>query len=126
MKNNTTYIKLAAILGALTVVIGAFGAHGLEPVLTRYDHLDTYETAVKYQFYHTLAILLLGVLMRTFQEEKYLKYSVLCFFTGIIIFSGSLYVLSLTNLSWLGAITPLGGLAFILGWIFLFIGVWKK
>ncbi|MEX2592439.1 MAG: DUF423 domain-containing protein [Anditalea sp.] len=123
---NTTYIKLAAILGALAVVIGAFGAHSLEPVLTKNDYLATFETAVKYQFYHTLAILLIGVLIGIYQKNKFLKYSAHSFLAGIIIFSGSLYVLSLTNLTWLGAITPIGGLAFILGWILLFVGVWKK
>lgn len=123
---NPKYIKLAAILGALAVVIGAFGAHGLQPILTKHDRLATFETAVQYHFYHTLAILLVGVVMGTVQSNNLLKYSAHSFLAGIIIFSGSLYVLSVTNLTWLGAITPFGGLAFILGWVFLFIGVWKK
>lgn len=120
------FIKIAAVLGMLAVVIGAFGAHGLELLLARYGREATFETAVKYHFYHTLAIFLVGVLVSTGKENKFLNYSVYCFLSGILVFSGSLYVLSLTNASWLGAVTPFGGLAFILGWIFLFIGAGKK
>lgn len=125
MKKNTFYIKLAAVLGGLAVAIGAFGAHGLEAILTEHGRVDTFETAVKYHFYHTLAILLTGVLMMM-REEKMYKYSANAFLLGIIIFSGSLYTLSLTNLSWLGAVTPFGGLSFIIGWVLLFIGAGKK
>jgi uncharacterized membrane protein YgdD (TMEM256/DUF423 family) len=123
---NTGYIKLAAILGALAVIFGAFGAHALEELLTEYNRIATFETAVKYHFYHALAILFVGVLMATWQENKFLKYSAHFFLSGIVVFSGSLYVLSLTNLTWLGAITPIGGLAFILGWVLLFVGVGEK
>lgn len=123
---NTTFIKLAAVSGILAVAIGAFGAHGLEPTLTKYGRLATFETAVKYHFYHTLAIFLVGILAIVWRQNKYLRYSIYCFLIGIIVFSGSLYVLSLTNATWLGAVTPLGGLAFILGWVFLFIGSGKK
>ena len=123
---NTRYIKLAAVLGFLAVAIGAFGAHGLEPILTKYSRLETFETAVKYHFYHTFAILIVGVLLTIEQENKNLVYSVYSFLAGIVIFSGSLYFMSLTNITWLGAVTPLGGLAFMVGWIFLFIGVKKR
>jgi len=123
---NTRYIKLAAVLGFLAVAIGAFGAHGLEPILTKYSRLETFETAVKYHFYHTFAILIVGVLLTVEQENKKLVYSVYSFLAGIVIFSGSLYFMSLTNITWLGAVTPLGGLAFMLGWIFLFLGVKKR
>lgn len=123
---NTRYIKLAAVLGFLAVAIGAFGAHGLEPILTKYSRLETFETAVKYHFYHTFAILIVGVLLTVEQENKKLVYSVYSFLAGIVIFSGSLYFMSLTNITWLGAVTPLGGLAFMLGWIFLFPGVKKR
>lgn len=115
-------IQTAAVLGMLAVAIGAFGAHGLDSILTRHGRLATFETAVKYHFYHTLAILFAGLLQVQLQENKYLKYSVRSFLAGVIIFSGSLYILSLTNTGWLGAVTPFGGLAFILGWIFLFLG----
>jgi uncharacterized membrane protein YgdD (TMEM256/DUF423 family) len=124
---NKFFIKLAAILGMMAVAIGAFGAHGLESLLIQYGREATFETAVKYHFYHTLAIFLVGVLLlSTGQENKFLSYSVYCFLSGIVVFSGSLYLLSLTNASWLGAVTPIGGVAFILGWIFLFIGAGKK
>ena len=123
---NTRYIKLAAVLGFLAVAIGAFGAHGLEPLLTKYNRLETFETAVKYHFYHTFSILIVGLLLAIEQENKKLVYSAHSFLAGIVIFSGSLYFMSLTNITWLGAVTPLGGLAFMLGWIFLFIGVKKR
>jgi len=115
---------LAGILGAISVGIGAFGAHGLEATLTANGRIETFETAVKYQFYHTLALLLLGILMLQFQHH-YLNYAAYAFTSGIIVFSGSLYVLSLTNMTWLGAVTPIGGLGFILGWVFLVLGVNK-
>jgi uncharacterized membrane protein YgdD (TMEM256/DUF423 family) len=126
MMKDTFYIKLAAILGALAVGIGAFGAHGLEPVLETYNRVDTFETAVKYHFYHTLAILLVGVLLAFGNGHKLLRASAWSFLLGILIFSGSLYVLSVTNITWLGAVTPIGGVAFIVGWILLWMGVSKK
>lgn len=125
MKSNSC-IRLASVLGMLAVAIGAFGAHGLEPLLTEYGREATFETGVKYHFYHTLAILSVGVVMLAGPKNKFLDYSVYFFLAGILVFSGSLYVLSLTNVTWLGAVTPFGGLAFILGWVFLFIGAGKK
>ncbi len=119
-----TILILGGILGVLSVGIGAFGAHGLEATLTANARLETFETAVKYQFYHTLALILLGILMLNVQSN-YFSYAGIAFLVGIVIFSGSLYTLSLTNITWLGAITPIGGLAFILGWIFLILGVSK-
>jgi uncharacterized membrane protein YgdD (TMEM256/DUF423 family) len=126
MMKDIFFIKLAAILGALAVGIGAFGAHGLEPVLETYNRVDTFETAVKYHFYHTLAILLVGVLLAFGNGNKLLRASAWSFLLGILIFSGSLYVLSVTNITWLGAVTPIGGVAFIVGWILLWMGVSKK
>lgn len=126
MMKDTFYIKLAAVLGALAVGIGAFGAHGLEPVLETYNRVDTFETAVKYHFYHTLAILLVGILLAFGNGHKLLRASAWSFLLGILIFSGSLYVLSVTNITWLGAVTPIGGVAFIVGWILLWMGVSKK
>ena len=126
MMKDTFYIKLAAVLGALAVGIGAFGAHGLEPVLQTYNRVETFETAVKYHFYHTLAILLVGMLIAFGKGNKLLRASVWCFLIGILIFSGSLYILSVTNITWLGAVTPIGGLAFIAGWILLAVGAGKK
>ncbi len=117
-------IITAAVLGALSVGIGAFGAHGLESTLTANNRVETFETAVKYQFYHTLALLLLGVLMLNYDQSQF-NVAAICFIVGIAIFSGSLYTLSLTNMTWLGAVTPIGGLAFILGWAYLALGAYK-
>lgn len=119
-----TVLIIAGILGALSVGIGAFGAHALQDTLTANGRLDTFETGVKYQFYHTMALLLLGILMLNF-DQSYFHYAAYAFIAGTIVFSGSLYTLSLTNMTWLGAITPIGGLGFILGWVFLVIGVSK-
>lgn len=113
---------IAGVFGALAVGLGAFGAHGLEATLTANGRLDTYETAVKYQFYHTLALLLLGILMLNLSHD-YFSWGAWSFVIGMVIFSGSLYTLSLTNITWLGAITPIGGLGLILGWVFLILGV---
>ncbi|WP_339608063.1 DUF423 domain-containing protein [uncultured Roseivirga sp.] len=117
-----TVLILAGIFGMLSVAIGAFGAHGLESTLTANNRMDTFETGVKYQFYHTLALFFLGLLMINYQSN-YFGYAAICFVAGILIFSGSLYTLSLTNVTWLGAITPIGGLGFIMGWLFLVLGV---
>ncbi|WP_143960377.1 DUF423 domain-containing protein [Litoribacter populi] len=110
-------IQTAAILGALAVGIGAFGAHGLADTLELHGRTETFETGVKYHFYHALAMLLVGILALLKLHEKWLKISAWLFLAGILIFSGSLYVLSLTGITWLGAITPFGGVAFIAGWI---------
>jgi len=108
----------------LTVAIGAFGAHALGPMLREANRVETFETAVKYQMYHTLALLAVGLLLFRV-EQPALQVAAWCFFIGILIFSGSLYTLCLTGVTWLGAVTPLGGLAFILGWGALFYAVLK-
>ena len=107
----------------LAVGFGAFGAHALKSLLESSGRLETYETAVKYHFYHVFALLAVALLMDKFNAAIYLNYSAWGFLAGILIFSGSLYVLCLTGVTKLGAITPIGGLAFIAGWIFLAIAV---
>ena len=119
-------IKLAAILGALAVGIGAFGAHGLKAVLAETGRVDTFETGVKYHFYHSLSIFLIGILAIIKPDWKQLRTAAILMAVGILIFSGSLYMLSLTGITWLGAITPLGGVAFIAGWVLVFIAASKK
>jgi uncharacterized membrane protein YgdD (TMEM256/DUF423 family) len=119
-----TILIIAAILGAVSVGIGAFGAHGLKATLLVNERLDTFETAVKYQFYHTLAIFLIGLLMYRISSDL-LNYAAFSMLAGIIIFSGSLYILSLTNTGAWGAITPIGGLLMIIGWILLAVAVAK-
>lgn len=106
-------------------MIGAFGAHALKKTLEGTGRLETFETAVKYQFYHVLALLLLGVLLSRF-DHKLLHYAGYSFITGIIVFSGSLYILCLSNVGKWGAVTPIGGLFLIAGWLLLFFGLLKS
>ena len=114
-------IKIGIIFSLLSVIIGAFGAHGLKEILTKLNTLETFQTAVHYQMFHSIAILLSGILFQIGMLES--KLPMLLFVFGIIIFSGSLYILSITGIKWLGAITPIGGLLFIAGWITLFISI---
>ena len=124
------FINTAAILGALSVAIGAFAAHQLRGSISDFA-LEIFETAVKYQFYHVFALLAAGILYKEF-PNKLLLWSGRLFIAGIILFSGSLYILSaikaavVPGYNWVGAITPLGGLCFILGWIFIFLGCSQK
>ena len=110
-------IGIAAILGFVAVAFGAFGAHALRARLSP-DMLAIWKTANEYHFYHALALLLVGVLAR---QAPTINYGVpaACFLIGTLIFSGSLYVLALTGMRWLGAITPIGGLLFLAGWAWL-------
>jgi uncharacterized membrane protein YgdD (TMEM256/DUF423 family) len=118
-------ILTGIILSGLTVVIGAFGAHALRATLEHTGRAETFELAVRYQFYHALAILAAGILADRIQRNE-IGYAAWLFLAGIIFFSGSLYVLSLTGVTMLGAVTPIGGLLMIAGWLMLFIGVYKK
>ncbi|MCM0042378.1 MAG: DUF423 domain-containing protein [Algoriphagus sp.] len=114
--NAKRIFQLAGLSGALAVGLGAFGAHGLEALLIQNGRVDTFQTAVNYHFYHTLALFGIGIVAALKPEWKGIAFAARCMILGILIFSGSLYVLSLSGITWLGAITPLGGLAFILGW----------
>ena len=107
---------------ALAVAFGAFGAHVVEGILTP-DRFEVYQTAVQYHFYHALGLLLIGIVSLRYADSKWFEWSGYSLLTGIIVFSGSLYLLTLTDTGWLGAITPIGGVAFILGWIFFATGV---
>lgn len=120
---NNKYITIAGYLGALTVALGAFGAHALKAKLSP-EAMEIFETGVKYQFIHVLALLGAGILYRQ-QQSKNLVWAARLFITGIVLFSGSLYALSFIvsngsdSLRWVGAITPLGGGSFIAGWVAL-------
>lgn len=118
-------LSIASISGALAVGLGAFGAHALKAKLQSTDRLSTYQTAVQYHFYHTFALLAIGILMYKL-DSNWLNYSAYMMMAGILFFSGSLYALCLSNVRWLGAITPIGGLFFILGWLFLLLAVVKQ
>ncbi|MBN3581712.1 DUF423 domain-containing protein [Algoriphagus aestuarii] len=118
--NGRQLIMLAALSGAFAVGLGAFGAHGLEEILTATGRTETFETAVKYHFYHTLALGLIGIIRLVRPQWKSLQFSAWCMILGILIFPGSLYTLALSGVTWWGAVTPLGGVFFILGWLGLF------
>jgi uncharacterized membrane protein YgdD (TMEM256/DUF423 family) len=120
-----TALLFGAIAGGLAVAIGAFGAHAFKPFLIETGREATFELAVRYQFYHALALLATGILTSE-TSRKALHYSGLCFILGIIFFSGSLYTLCFTGITILGAVTPFGGVFFILGWVLLGAGVYKK
>ena len=117
-------IQLAALLGGLTVAIGAFGAHGLRAMLEASGRFDTFETAVRYQFYHTLAMLAVGVLAVARPELRGpLGTTALLWLGGIFFFSGSLYTLCFTGITKMGAVAPIGGLLLIIGWVRLLLAV---
>ena len=110
----------------LAVMIGAFAAHGLKQVLDAYS-LGLIETAVRYQMYHAIALLIVSVISAVpLISPRWLKLAAITFTLGIVLFSGSLYLLALSGIKWLGAVTPLGGIAFILGWLALIIAALKK
>ena len=118
------FITLASLSGMLAVAFGAFGAHALKGRLDDYAQ-GVFQTAVQYHFYHSLALLAVGVIAISYPQATLLRSSGWLFVVGIIIFSGSLYLLSLSGLRWLGAVTPLGGLAFIAGLGCLAAASWK-
>lgn len=123
-----TWLPFTALLGAVTVAIGAFGAHALKPLLEANQRLETFETASKYQFYHVLALVATILLHDRLGPgaDAWLQRAAWAFVIGIVFFSGSLYTLSLSNITKLGAVAPIGGLGFILGWVFLAMAVWKS
>ncbi|MDA0149297.1 DUF423 domain-containing protein [Vibrio sp. LaRot3] len=111
-------LAIGALLSGVGVGLGAFAAHGLKKQLSPYL-LEVFSTGVQYQFIHSMAILLCGVLLLLnigAKAQKYFRLAVICFIIGIFCFSGSLYALALTGIKWFGPITPMGGLTFMLGW----------
>ena len=128
---HKNYISVAAIFGGLAVVLGAFGAHGLEGLTKDEKILHGFQTGVQYQMYHTLALVSLVILSEKL-SARWLKWSANCFITGIILFSGSLYLLTFlklqesTAVKFVGPITPLGGIFFIAGWLFFLLAAKKK
>ena len=116
-------IQLAALLGGLGVAIGAFGAHALRPMLEASHRFDTFETAVRYQFYHALALLGIGILWAQRPELRHLGTTGALWLGGVLLFSGSLYLLCFTGITKLGAVAPVGGLLLIGGWLSLLLAV---
>ncbi len=115
---------IGAVFAGLAVAAGAFGAHFLKATLTP-DMLNAFETGVRYQMYHAVGLFLTGWAAAA-SEIRWFRWAGWLFVAGIVLFCGSLYLLSVTGTRWLGAITPLGGLAFILGWGALARGIWKR
>lgn len=116
---------ITAISGLLAVALGAFGAHGLKTRVSP-DLLSVYQTGVEYHFYHTFALGLVALLLLKFPAASGLAWSGWCFLAGILVFSGSLYLMTFTGWRWLGAITPVGGLSFMAGWVLLAIASAKN
>jgi uncharacterized membrane protein YgdD (TMEM256/DUF423 family) len=127
---NKSFISIAASLGALSVALGAFAAHKLREMVSP-DVVAIFETGVRYQFYHVFALLIVGVLSEKY-SNKWMIWAGNCFITGIILFSGSLYLLTAlkiadnAHMNFVGVATPIGGLFFIAGWLFLWHGVNRK
>lgn len=127
---HKTALTAGILFAGLAVIIGAFGAHGLKPYLTP-EEQQVFETGVKYQFYHSFALLITGILFTSF-PFKQIKAAATCFIIGILLFSGSLYALTFlkmngqVGLGGVGILTPIGGLFFIMGWLLLLLAVFKK
>ena len=125
-----TYLVLATLLAGLGVVLGAFGAHGLKKFVGP-ETVSTYQTGVQYQMYHAFALFITGILYERFQNN-FISFAGTFFLIGIVLFSGSLYLLASlkamnrVGVSGIGIITPIGGIFFIIGWILLLVGVLRK
>ncbi|MEM6646080.1 MAG: DUF423 domain-containing protein [Bacteroidota bacterium] len=118
-----TLFSISAVLAGIGVALGAFGAHGLDGITPR--RLDTYKTAALYHMLHALALLVVALAMQAGWDAR-LRWAAYSFLVGLFLFSGSLYVLVLTDTPWLGAVTPFGGTAFMIGWGFVALFGWKK
>jgi uncharacterized membrane protein YgdD (TMEM256/DUF423 family) len=120
------FVTIGALSGFLAVAAGAFGAHALRDRLSS-DMLQVFQTGVTYQMYHALALVGVGILLARFSIDgsPMLTAAGWLFVAGTLLFSGSLYLLSLSGTTWLGAITPIGGVAFLLGWLALAFGIWR-
>lgn len=110
------FVLLGSLFSATAVILGAFGAHALKSRLS-VEMMDVYQTGVQYHFFHALGLLLIGTLFTAIPHSILLKWAGFIMLAGIIVFSGSLYILSITGIKALGAVTPVGGLCFIAGWL---------
>jgi uncharacterized membrane protein YgdD (TMEM256/DUF423 family) len=119
------FLIIAAISGFFAVALGAFAAHGLKQLLAP-AAIETLRTAVQYQFYHSLALLIIGLWLMHKPATPGLKAGGLSFILGGLLFSGSLYALALGAPRWVGPVTPLGGLCFLIGWVLLIVAAWRS
>tara|TARA_B100001250_G_scaffold328336_1_gene292809 strand:- start:2406 stop:2780 length:375 start_codon:yes stop_codon:yes gene_type:complete len=117
-----TILLTATSLGLISIIIGAFGSHGLQDYLISIEKVDAFEVSVRYQFYHVFFLLTLGLSYDLF-NQVFIKYAFFACLLGILLFSGSLYVLCLTNNSFFGIITPFGGISLIIAWACFFISI---
>ena len=117
-----TWIRIAAVLGFLGVSLGAFAAHGLKNHLEQIGYAAQFETGVRYHMFHVVGIITAGLLLHLGRQDSAIRWAPWCFLLGIALFSGSLYVMSLTGHRWLGAITPIGGVFLLAGWACLAYG----
>jgi len=124
MGMSRNFFLLGAVFAGLSVAAGAFGAHSLKAIIPA-DMLVVFETAARYQMYHALALMIVGGMLPPVPKRG-LQVAGWCFVIGIVLFSGSLYVLAVTAMRWVGAITPLGGAAFLTGWLALAWSLWQK
>jgi len=122
---SSMFLFLSAVCGFIGVALGAFGAHGLKAILS-VEMLAVYKTAVDYQMWHALGLGLIAVFRQQTPESALLKWAGWLMFAGIVLFSGSLYLLAIVNIKWLGMITPFGGLCFMLAWILVAIFAFKS
>ena len=125
MLNQKQTFQAGAAFGVLGVALGAFGAHALKPTLVSNNSLETYELAVRYQFYHAFALLIIGLIMEKI-ITKSLGYAALFMIAGIILFSGSLYALAFKAGKLVAFVTPIGGIFLIAGWFFILLAVGRK
>jgi uncharacterized membrane protein YgdD (TMEM256/DUF423 family) len=123
---DRVFVSLGALSALIAVAAGAFGAHALAAALSA-ELLDAFQTGARYQMYHALALIALGLVLARFSlgGSTWLTAAGWLFLVGTVLFSGSLYALALSGVRQLGAITPLGGVAFLLGWAALALGVWR-
>ena len=127
---HSVFVMTGTFLAGLAVILGAFGAHGLKKIVPP-ETVTTFQTGVQYQMYHALALIFAGMLFQK-ADNGIMKWAGICFIIGILLFSGSLYLITLlkakntVGLSGIGIITPFGGLFFVAGWLMMFIAVWKS
>jgi len=121
-KQSKTFLQISSILMAIAISIGAFGAHGLKPYLDEYG-LSIYAKATSYEFYMTIGLFIISFISIIIPNSTKVKTSFYLVLSGMLIFSFSLYILALTKIMWLGAITPIGGSLMIIGWIVLFFTI---
>ena len=128
---HRSFLLSGALLGGIAVILGAFGAHGLKKIVPP-ETVGTFQTGVQYQMYHALALILVAIVFEKAGQQNMLQLAGYCFLTGIVLFSGSLYILTAikatdkVGLEKIGILTPIGGLFFVAGWLLFFIGIWRN